>query len=173
MFSSLLLVASGYRADRPGQLLYEQYFAVLTPTDLALASGPATRTLGVAPAADTEEANRLAALEEGKYQYFGGNYRMALASLNYHLEGEYPEADDEAYWLAATAAMAVGEYATARELLGEADPEAATTIWYSALLDLKGEAIGSATTALQSLSPGTSDRAPYPVDELLEAVGER
>lgn len=163
LVASILLLAfavRSYQRDNAGTLLYETYF------DASPVNGYATQRSLAAGNADTDAS----ILRQGKLYHQQKHYDLALMSLRAYLESNPEPDNDQVFLLAATAAMASGNYVEAEEYLqhvSKDDPEfGAAALWHTSLLALRKEDLQEAVWGLRALEKAGMDRL-YPVKDVL------
>ncbi|MFT5999603.1 MAG: tetratricopeptide (TPR) repeat protein [Neolewinella sp.] len=163
LVASLLLMAfavSRYQRDHMGTLLYEAYF------DATPANGYATQRSLAARNEDTDAS----ILRQGKLYHQQKDYDLALMSLRAYLESNPEPDNDQVFLLAATAAMASGNYVEAEEYLQQISKNdakfGAAASWHMALLCLRKEDLRAAVWELRLLEQAGLDRL-YPVKDIL------
>lgn len=148
------------RQENKGTLLFEKYF------DAAPVEGYGTQRSLTANQRDTDAS----ILRQGIAYHQQADYDLALMSFRAYLESNPEPASDQVFFLAATAAIAAGNYTEGEELLNQVakdDAEfGAAASWHTALLALKKENLPAATSELRSLEQAGIDRL-YPVKKLL------
>ncbi len=157
------LAVSQYRTARQGALLYAEYFSPIPP------GGYGAQRVLTAAATDTDAS----ILRQGISYHQEGRYDYALTAFRAYLES-HPE--PEGYTvelLAATAAMASGEYSEGESYL-EAMPKEvpaakAAYIYYQALLTLRNEDLEQAGRKLELLK-GLQAGGLFPAAEILDEL---
>lgn len=144
-------------------MLYETYF------DATPVNGYATQRSLTAATPD-EDAS---ILRQGVRYHQEQDYDLALMSFRAYLESNPEPNNDQVFLLAATAAMASGNYAEGEEYLmriAKDDSEfGAAASWYIALLTLRKEKLDAAAAELRLLEQAGMDRL-YPVKEILASL---
>lgn len=156
----LVFVLSNCQHNHTGTTLYEAYF------DATPVNGYATQRSLAAGNEDTDAS----ILRQGKLYHQQKDYDLALMSLRAYLESNPEPGNHQVFLLAATAAMASGNYgeaATYLQQISQENPEfGAAASWHTALLALKKEDLSAATKELRSLELAGMNRL-YPVQEIL------
>lgn len=139
------LAVSNYRTARQGALLYAEFFTPTPP------SGYGSQRVLTATATDTDAS----ILRQGFSYHQAGRYDYALTAFRAFLEGNPEPEGYTVELLAATAAMASGEYEEGDAFLQgmpqEAPAAKAAYLYYSALLDLRQERLDDAGEKLARL----------------------
>ncbi|MFK8164788.1 MAG: hypothetical protein AB8H12_20245 [Lewinella sp.] len=157
----LVFAISCYRSSNTGVLLYEAYF------DATPVNGYATQR-SLAAAAPDEDAS---ILRQAITYHQQTDYDLSLMSFRAYLESHPQPDNDQVFLLAATAAMASGNYAEGEEYLQQIDKTdtefGAAASWHNALLLLRKEKLRAAVWEFRLLEKAGLDRL-YPVKEILQ-----
>lgn len=159
------LAISSYRTARQGTILYAEFFTPTPPGGYA-----AERTLTAGQVTTDTDAS---ILRQGITYHQEERYDYALASLRAYLESNPDPVNPNVELLAATAAMASGEYAEAESYLQDMPRETAKAegayLYYGALINLREEQLEAAENKLITLGklPGAEM---YPAAEILEKM---
>ncbi|WP_026231622.1 tetratricopeptide repeat protein [Neolewinella persica] len=156
-----IFAMTSYRQANKGALLFGKYF------EAAPMEGYGTQRSLASGQRDTDAS----ILRQGIAYHQQEDFDLALVSFRAYLEGN-PEPDNgQVFLLAATAAMASGNYAEGEEYLEQIakdDPQyGAAASWHTALLELRKEHLEVAAAEFRLLEQSGMDRL-YPVKAILE-----
>lgn len=157
------LAVSQYQTARKGALLYAEYFSPVPP------GGYGAQRVLTAVATDTDAS----ILRQGISDHQEGRYDYALTAFRAYLESNPEPEEYTIELLAATAAMASGEYAEGRIYLEAMPKEApvakAAFVYYQALLELRNEELEEAGKNLELLK-GLQAGGLFPAAEILDEL---
>lgn len=139
-----VIAMTAYGRDQSGTRLFEAYFSATPPAGYAT-----QRSLAVAR--QDEEAS---ILRQAIVYHQQADYDLALVSLRAYLAGAPMPGHAETYLLAATAAVASGEYQEGKQYLELISPDDGATFiyacWYDVLLLLRQEQLAEAALRLRT-----------------------
>ena len=152
---------SSYREANKGALLFEEYF------EAAPVEGYGTQRSLTVGQRDTDAS----ILRQGIAYHQQADYDLALVSLRAYLDSNPLPDNDQVFLLAATAAIASGNYAEGEEYLKQIAKDdakfGAAASWHTALLALRKENLRAATGELRLLEQAGMNRL-YPVKAILQ-----
>lgn len=162
LLAGISFVMFSYQQQEKGTALFEEYFDAAPPTGYGLQRG-----FQVAGGSDLDASM----LRQGVLYHQQGKYDLALPALRAYLEGNPTPENYLPQFLAATAALATGEYAEGAIYL-EAMPKeqgeaAAAAAWYGALLALRKKKYREATEQLRLIEQYWPAH-PFPITALLD-----
>ena len=156
-----------FKAENSGALLFDRYF------DATPVNGYSIQR-GLTPAKVTDQDASI--LRQGVNWHQSKDYDLALVSLRAYLESNPVPATGRPLLLAATAAIAIGEYEEAAGYLAEVPRvDAATRVaddWYTALLALRKEDLAAARPLLEKIAKDANGRN-YAAKDLLKALSAK
>lgn len=159
------LAVASFHSEKRGQRLYEEYFEATPPSGYG-----AQRALGTSNVTDADQS----ILRQGINYHQAGRYDYALTSFRAYLESNPEPETYTVELLAATAAMASGEFLEGKGYLEtmtlDAPAAKAAYYWYQALLELRNEDLTEARQMLEKLRalPESKD---YQAAELERVLG--